>query len=709
MLAGIAPLQTAGPDQVSFLDNRKYAAALTETRAGAVIVHADMAGQVPTGAAAIIAPEPYVAWARVAALFHPLPPITPGVHPSAVVAPGAKIDPSAEVGPLAVIGTGAEVGPRCRIGPLAAIGGVVVRRVAPAIGAVVPPRNDRWHSTPTPTMGGMAIAAGTVVGFAAVALAAILSARVPLDFTAPWLPVFLAAIGMFVVGFFDDRLQLSPLAKLVASLAIGAFFVFALAVTEPEGFLPWWLTLFGTVWFAGICHAMNLLDNMDGLAAGVGLIAALFLAWLLSDTLGWFLVILLVALVGAQLGFLYWNRPPARMFMGDCGSLFIGALLGGASLVPLFRSTQLTLVGPFVPVVLILVVPLFDTSFVLVLRRLAGRKASKGGTDHVSHRLASLGFSERSAVRILYLLGLLGGTTALLVTGRYAIEATVPVLAVFGVVVVLLGVFLARVPAYNSEAFAALQKSSFAPFLKDLAFKWHAGQVMLDLVLITICYYGAYRLRFAGDDNALVQFIPFYTATLPVVIGCQLAGLYVSGLYQRSWETFGLRDLAAMARGILLGMLLYAVPSSYLYRSVGFSYGVSIIDALLLSVAVLATRVSFRMMNLVAATRSKRSRRVLVYGAGAFGQLLVREMRANPDWQMNPVAFIDDDPMKAHRWISGVPVRGCLAQLDATLKRYSIDEVILSSPSINGNVEQEIRDVCATIRRPVKRLNMRIQ
>ena len=79
------------------------------------------------------------------------------------------------------------------------------------------------------------------------------------------------------------------------------------------------------------------------------------------------------------------------------------------------------------------------------------------------------------------------------------------------------------------------------------------------------------------------------------------------------------------------------------------------------------------MMNLVASTRNKRSRRVLVYGAGSFGQLLVREMRANPDWQMNPVAFIDDDPMKAHRWITGVPVRGALAELEATLRRYSID------------------------------------
>ena len=126
MLAGVAPLQTAGPDQVSFLDNRKYAAALATTDAGAVIVHPDMASRVPEGAAAIVTPEPYVAWAKVAALFHPVPPARAGIHPSAVVGAGATIDPSAEIGPLAVIGAGAEIGPRCRVGALAVIGPGVV-------------------------------------------------------------------------------------------------------------------------------------------------------------------------------------------------------------------------------------------------------------------------------------------------------------------------------------------------------------------------------------------------------------------------------------------------------------------------------------------------------------------------------------------------------------------------------------------------------
>jgi UDP-3-O-[3-hydroxymyristoyl] glucosamine N-acyltransferase len=126
-IAGLAPLQTAGPDEVSFLDNRRFVSALKETNAGAVIVHPDMQEWVPSKTVAILTPEPHVGWAKVAALFHPVPPVRPGVHASAVVADDAVVDPSAEIGPLCVIESGAEIGPRCRIGPGAVIGsGVVV-------------------------------------------------------------------------------------------------------------------------------------------------------------------------------------------------------------------------------------------------------------------------------------------------------------------------------------------------------------------------------------------------------------------------------------------------------------------------------------------------------------------------------------------------------------------------------------------------------
>jgi UDP-GlcNAc:undecaprenyl-phosphate GlcNAc-1-phosphate transferase len=228
----------------------------------------------------------------------------------------------------------------------------VVRRSAPALGAVVPPRADRWHSDPTPTMGGVAIAVAAVLGFSIV---------VPHVntgmLTATWLPIPLAAIAMFVVGVLDDRFRLSPLAKLVSSLIIGAFLVFSLT-RRPDNGVPWTYTLVATIWFAGVCHAFNLLDNMDGLAGGVAVIAAAFLAWLLSGMLGAPVVVLLVALCGALIGFLYWNRPPARLFMGDCGSLFIGAVIAGASLTPVLRDP-----APFpwtaLLIVFIIVLPLF--------------------------------------------------------------------------------------------------------------------------------------------------------------------------------------------------------------------------------------------------------------------------------------------------------------------------------------------------------------
>jgi UDP-3-O-[3-hydroxymyristoyl] glucosamine N-acyltransferase len=127
LLEGVAPLHTAGPNEVSFLDNRRYLSALDQTLAGAVIVHPDLAGRVPATAVAIATSEPYAAWARVAALFYPIPPPFPGIHPSAVVADGTLIEPSAEVGPLSLIETGATIGPGCRIGPCAVIGkGVTV-------------------------------------------------------------------------------------------------------------------------------------------------------------------------------------------------------------------------------------------------------------------------------------------------------------------------------------------------------------------------------------------------------------------------------------------------------------------------------------------------------------------------------------------------------------------------------------------------------
>jgi UDP-GlcNAc:undecaprenyl-phosphate GlcNAc-1-phosphate transferase len=575
----------------------------------------------------------------------------------------------------------------------------LVRYLGMRGGAVVPPRPDRWHSNPTPTMGG--------VGFALASLVVVLGTQLlpgarlesPHEVAVP-----IAALAMFLIGVLDDRLQLSPLAKLVASLVVGAIVVFVIATGRATA-MPWPLTVAAVLWFGGVVHALNLLDNMDGLAGGIAMFAAAVMAYLYAPVLGEALVLFLGAVAGSLIGFLYWNRHRARLFMGDSGSLFLGASLAAASLVPLTAPMN-GFIQTAVVVGLVLVVPLFDTAFVLVLRRLAGRKATRGGTDHVSHRLVSLGFSERSSVRILYLIGLSAGVLAFLIQ-REGLQPMLPLVVMFGIGVVLVGIYLARVRAYDAEDFLALQKSSFAPFLKDLTFRWHAGQVLLDLALITACYYAAWRIRFEGQE--FENFFPFFAASLPIVIGCKLGALYVSGLYARSWETFSLVDLMAVLRGVVFGSLISIVIAVYVYRIEGFSRAVFIIDAALLLLAIVGTRASFRAMGDLAHIRRKQITRVLVYGAGASGQLLVREMRANPAWNMRPIGFLDDDPVKWRRYVMGVPVQGRLEDLARLLEDHRVDEIVLSSPAIGPEREADIRRVCEDVGKPVRRLFLEIK
>jgi UDP-GlcNAc:undecaprenyl-phosphate GlcNAc-1-phosphate transferase len=568
--------------------------------------------------------------------------------------------------------------------------GGLVRRAAIRSGAVVSPRPDRWHRTPTPTFGGVAIVAGVLAG------AAVAGALTP-----EAAPVLAAVAALFVIGWYDDVAPLSALAKMVSSLAVAAFFALTLSTfkSTPSHAA---LTMAAIVWFGGLDNAVNLLDNMDGLAAGVTAIAAVALAVTFSAELGSSVVFIPVALAGALLGFLAWNRHPAKLFMGNCGSLAIGGLVAAIGLTAVARAGTITSAAA---AALIFIVPLVDTTFVVLLRRLAGRSTTRGNVDHMSHRLVAAGFSETGAVGLLYGVGVLGAGAGYCIH-IYGPSAW-PLAAAVAVGVLMMALYLARLPAYAGQDFRALQSAPFAPLLADLTFRWHAGEVLLDLVLIATSYYAAYRIRFEGE--ALTTFLPGFAASLPAILGCQMAALYVSGLYSRMWTTFGLHDVATVLRGVAAGCVLSVLAVTYLYKFERFSRGVFLIDAVLLTAAILATRSSFRIIGRIAARSSPHKTRVAIYGAGSRGQLLVREMLANPAWDRNPVAFIDDNAAIRAQRILGVPVRGCLDDLDAVLPRVRIEEVVLSSPAITSSIETRVREICSAHGVPVRRLHLDIQ
>ena len=149
--------------------------------------------------------------------------------------------------------------------------------------------------------------------------------------------------------------------------------------------------------------------------------------------------------------------------MGNCGSFFVGAILAGASLVVAVRPGA-SIVSDGLALVLVFIVPILDTSFVIVMRRLAGRHATRGGTDHLSHRLVQLGLSERSAAATLHAIALLGGAAAWFV--HWDGMSLLPVALVAVLAAILFGVYLARVPAYDGDDFKVLQNGPLAPLLR---------------------------------------------------------------------------------------------------------------------------------------------------------------------------------------------------------------------------------------------------
>ena len=200
-----------------------------------------------------------------------------------------------------------------------------------------------------------------------------------------------------------------------------------------------------------------------------------------------------------------------------------------------------------------------------------------------------------------------------------------------------------------------------------------------------------------------------FSLSLPAILGCQLGALYVSGLYTRMWSTFGLHDLSTVIRAVGSGVIASVLVVTYLYKFEAFSRSVFIIDAVFLTVAIVATRSSFRLFGRLVARISPHRQRVAIYGAGGRGQMLVREMLIDEAWGRKPVAFIDDDPSKRSRRFVGVPVRGTSAELATLIGRLDIEEIVISSPAIDAGAEVRVRAIGAARSVTVRRLFFEIK
>jgi UDP-GlcNAc:undecaprenyl-phosphate GlcNAc-1-phosphate transferase len=310
---------------------------------------------------------------------------------------------------------------------LSAVLSVLVRRLAPRVGLVDKPGGRKAHKAPTPLGGGVAIwlAVLLVVGGGAVVLALGVPLPEGLAEHRPglWskgghlLLILGLATAVMLMGLADDRIGLGWKPRLAVQVGLAGLLVLTGARITLFGPLshPLPSSLITILWVVGLTNSFNFLDNMDGLAGGVGLIAALLFAGAQAAVGSLFVPALLVALAGALGGFLVHNLPPARLFMGDAGSNFLGFLLGALTVVGTFTDTGAgdSPYGVLTPL-LVMAVPLYDTVSVIAIRLREGRSPFQPDRCHFSHRLVDRGLSGPWAVRAIYLVTLVGGLGALL-------------------------------------------------------------------------------------------------------------------------------------------------------------------------------------------------------------------------------------------------------------------------------------------------------
>jgi len=299
-----------------------------------------------------------------------------------------------------------------------------VRRVALRMGLVDRPGLRKIHVTPVPLLGGVALYVASVFS---------LLLLVEQYYVMQAVSLLVGASAMALLGLWDDRQPLTPAVKFAVQLLITAGLV--LSGVQVELFhAPWLNVLVTGCWVLYVTNAFNLIDNMDGLATGIAAVAAAF--FMLCAVLNGQVLVgsLAAAMLGACLGFLVFNFNPARIFMGDAGSLFLGFMLAALAIKLRFpgNTDRVTWMVP----VLLLGIPIFDTAFVVVSRLRRGVPVWQGGKDHVSHSLAARGWSTRRVVLVLYaaaaVLGGLGvALSTLSLLPAYGVFGTVLLLALF--------------------------------------------------------------------------------------------------------------------------------------------------------------------------------------------------------------------------------------------------------------------------------------
>lgn len=597
----------------------------------------------------------------------------------------------------------------------------VVIRMAHLIGAIDRPGARKAHSVPTPRLGGVAVSI-------AFACATLLLMRWDAVLPFPlWMQgsqgtmLAVALVLVVLLGVWDDIRELRPLQKLIVQIVLSTVVYMAgfhvSGITDPFGDgkldlgpLDYPVTV---IWIVGVTNAINLIDGLDGLASGVSAIALLTMvpiAVMHEDT-GTAVVALI--LTGAVLGFLRYNFNPARVFLGDSGSLFLGFMLALLSLRSSTKST--TAFAILVPIVA-LGLPIMDTLLSMLRRLLRSflhpQERVPGGTawlrsmfipdrGHIHHQLLARGFSHRHAVLVLYLVSCLLGAGAFVITIANNAEA-VFVLLVVGIALVV------GIRQLRYHEMAVLQNGVLLPIFDAQVVNRNVFQVFLDIVFIIAAYGGAHLIHDGGNHGHGIH--PSLVLTITVNGFIQFAVFGLMGTYRFSLRQFTLPDGLAITKTVAVAVgssaLIFSLPP---FRLPHVDLTTIVLDFYILLTLTIGSRFSFRVLSHIFRRNREGARRILIYGADRNGILALQRILDAELEFVTPAGFLDDRPSVEGKHVNGYPVFGGHWKLERLVRRRSIKEVLLSGDDIKPEVLRRLTATAVRLGLSIRQFNIRFE
>ncbi len=557
---------------------------------------------------------------------------------------------------------------------------------------VAAPTGERWSTETTPSLGGVGIVAGI---FAGVGLCLAVGV---IPVTWELFGILAGMLILFTAGLIDDLRTLSPPVKIGAQLAAAAV-VLATGLKVQLVSNPVLGVAIALVWLVGMTNAFNLLDNMDGLAATLAAIGAFaFAIDAVTQHPNDLVLVLSLALGCACLGFLPFNlrvHGPALIFMGDSGSQVLGFALAAIGLAGSWKIASATVTSLFLPI-LILAVPILDTTLVTVIRLLEGRPVTQGGRDHASHRLVYSGLSEKRAVVFLAVISIVLAATSLVYQVADDPRITlVGVLITFALLVQFAG-FLSDVERGPRDALEGGPTilRGFVVHRRRLV------EVLVDFALITSAFTVAYLLLVEGSGSTYQRHM--YLVILPVLLSARYVCFILFGLYRGVSRYAGARDAFSVAAAVAVSEVAAFVIIALTQPWGDFPRTIFVLDALICTVLIGLSR--FWERAVVRGLHSLRDRgaqrKTLIVGAGMAGRSLLRELRETPGVRV--VGFVDDDPRLRRRRIQGAPVLGGADEIESVLERATPDSVLVTIPNAPRERLDGIVAACETAHVPCR-------